>query len=306
MTMASSQPDSQSTAEEPGDPAVDWSYRLTQLLFICVGLVCFAIFWYAGQLLGIPAEPRHGGSLLRQPTIGASLTALICAPVLLLGCTLLAGAFLRTRWFLAGLAAATAGLSAWSMRGGPMHEVTQYASSAGVFIWLAIELLILCGIVAGLWLLFWRAPTESEGSIPKASVVGAIITQTLCMGVIVLVLAQTDAKKQCVAAVFLGGLIASSLVESSFRAPLGGRWYWIAPLAVGLFGYLFAVFQNPAWADTPRILQGALAPLARPLPLDYASAGMFGTLLGYWINSPAEEGITLVGVTDALQRTQPS
>jgi hypothetical protein len=289
MTMASSQPDSQSASDELGEPAVDWSYRLTQLLFICSGLVCFTIFWYAGQMLGIPAEPRHGGSLLRQPTIGTTITGLVVAAVLLVGTTLLAGAFLRTRWFLAGLAAATAGLSAWSMRGGPMHEVTQYASSAGVFIWLAVELVILAGIVAGLWVLLWQEPLEPAGTIPKASVVGAIITQTLCMGVIVLILAQTDAKKQCVAAVFLGGLIASSLVESSFRAPAGGRWYWIAPLAVGLFGYLFAAFQNPGWADTPRILQGALAPLARPLPLDYASAGMFGTLLGFWINSPGQE-----------------
>jgi hypothetical protein len=289
MTMASSQSDQEFAPDEPGDQAVDWSYRLTQLLFICSGLVCFTIFWYAGQMLGIPAEPRHGGSLLRQPTVGAAIIALIVVLVLLAGCALLTGAFLRTRWFLAGLAAATAGLSAWSMRGGPMHEVTQYAPSATVFIWLAVESLILCGIVAGIWIALWQEPIEPEGSIPKASVVGAIITQTLCMGLIVLILAQTDAKKQCVAAVFLGGLIASSLVESSFRAPMGGRWYWIAPLAVGLFGYLFAAFQNPAWADTPRILQGALAPLARPLPLDYASAGMFGTLLGYWINAPGEE-----------------
>ena len=73
--------------------AVGWSHRVTQFLFGCAVTGCFLIFWYAGQLLGIPAEPRHGGNMLRQPTVGGTIIALLAAAVLLVGCTLLCSAF---------------------------------------------------------------------------------------------------------------------------------------------------------------------------------------------------------------------
>lgn len=59
-------------------------------------------------------------------------------------------------------------------------------------------------------------------------------------------------------------------------------WYWAGPLMVGLVGYLL-VFTG----QDPQLVvgnpSGTFAALARPLPMDYASVGPAGALLGYWM-----------------------
>jgi hypothetical protein len=55
-----------------------------------------------------------------------------------------------------------------------------------------------------------------------------------------------------------------------------------------LFGYLFAWISPPAGVEFGRPGYGTggggfLVALARPLPLDYASVGTAGALLGYWM-----------------------
>jgi hypothetical protein len=274
------------------DSEVHWSHRVTQLLFGCAVTGCFLIFWYAGRLLGVPAESRHGGSLLRQPTIGGTITALIAAIVLLVGCTLLCSAFLRKRWFLAPLSAATAGLSAWSMRGGPMHEVLLYAPSTGVFVQLAVELILLGALVAAIWLFVWQQHDSTEELLSRGSIAVAVIVQILVMGLLVLILAQTDAKKQCVAAVFFAGLVSATMAQSFSPGPQAARWHWVAPIVVGVIGYFLAAMLSQGWVSGSRELDGFWAPLARPLPLDYASAGMLGALLGYWMSIPEPEETT--------------
>ncbi len=271
------------------EPGVRWSYRVTQVLFTGTALGCFLIFWYAGALLRIPAEYRHGGSLLRQPTLGAAVLSLFTLIVLLIGCTLLASAFLRGRWFLASLSAASAGMSAWSMRGGPMHEVLLYAPSASVFTQLAVELALLGATIAAIWLFLWEEPSLEAEPPQLSKILTSVALQTVLMAIVVLILAQTDAKKQCVAAVFIAGLVGSSVMQSNSPTPQAGRWYWIAPIAVGVIGYLLAAIQSQGWNTGSRELDGFWAPLARPLPLDYASAGMFGALLGYWMSIPDTE-----------------
>jgi hypothetical protein len=52
---------------------------------------------------------------------------------------------------------------------------------------------------------------------------------------------------------------------------------------VGLIGYFLA---HSAGADfTTGSPQGNFAALARVLPLDYASSGVAGALLGYWVGA---------------------
>jgi hypothetical protein len=271
------------------DPGAMWSHRITQFLFTCAVVISFVIFWYAGHVLGIPAETRHGGSLLRQPTIGDSILALIAGLVLLGACTLLCSAFLRNRWFLAPLSAATAGLSAWSMRGGPMQEVLLYAPSITVFIQLAAELLLLGAMVAAVWLFIWRPPGLVEEPLSQGPVATGVIVQALVMAFVVLLLTQTDAKKQCVAAVFIAGLVSATTAQSFCPGPRSARWYWIGPIAVGLAGYLLAAMSGQGWSSGSHELDGFWAPLARPLPLDYASAGMLGVLIGYWMSIPESQ-----------------
>jgi hypothetical protein len=273
--------------QEETEPVFHWSYRITQAIFTAAVVVCFAMFWYAGQLLGIPAERGHGGSLLGQPSIGGAVLGLIAAGVLLAGCTLFTHAFLRERWPMASLAAAMAGFSAWSMRGGPMQDVLNYAASGSVFIRLAFELILLGAIVGAVWFFIWREPAVQTPARPS-EIVGAVLQHTAIMAVVVFLLAQADAKKQCVASVFLGGVIGASIVRANWPVAGAGKWFWVAPVLVGVIGYLLAAFQNGNWSTELHELNGLWAPLARPLPLDYASAGMFGSLLGYWMNTPEE------------------
>jgi hypothetical protein len=272
-----------------------WAHRITQFLFACAVIVSFVIFWYAGGLLRIPAEPRHGGSLLRQPTIGGTISALVVGLVLLLACTMLSSSFLRNRWFLAPLSAATAGLSAWSMRGGPMQEVLLYASSAAVFVQLAVELILLGALVASVWLFVWREPEPEDELATQGRIASSVAVQALVMGLVVLLLTQTDAKKQCVAAVFTAGLIGATTAQSFFPGSRSARWYWIGPVAVGVIGYLLAAMFSQGWSSGSRELDGFWAPLARPLPLDYASAGMFGVLIGYWMSVPESQDMSTDG-----------
>jgi hypothetical protein len=57
-------------------------------------------------------------------------------------------------------------------------------------------------------------------------------------------------------------------------------WFLGAPLIVGLLGYLFAWVGG---TNLPGGEVGGYAPaLGRPLPIDYASMGTAGTILGYW------------------------
>jgi hypothetical protein len=112
----------------------------------------------------------------------------------------------------------------------------------------------------------------------------ALLVQIALMVVLMLILAVTPLKKQVLTSVFLAGLISTAVAEYFFADWSTGRWYWLAPLIVGALGYLAAYF-NPAGMETGD-LQGMFAPLARALPLDYASMGCAGVLFGYWWMEP--------------------
>ena len=281
--------------------------RFTQALVGGLTLISFLLFWFGEKLLGLPYQFKHSGSLLAQDGFGRSIAGLIGAAVLLPGCALLADAVLRRRWSLAGLAVACAGLTAWSIRGGPMHAIIFYAASKEIFFRLAIENLILGGIVAALWNLLWKrafsqtldaAPiTPPAKSSPKAkakseekpSLAMALVAQAVTMAAVLLILLNHgDAKKQVIASVFIAGLAGTAIAESYFADRMTSRWYWLGPIVVGCAGYFIAFLAFPNWAGGNRLLESvSFAALARPLPLDYAGAGMFGALMGYWL---AEKG----------------
>ncbi len=78
-------------------PSLLASRRLTQFLVGGMIVLCVAIFWYAGVILGVPSQVRYEGSLLQQSTVARSLIALIGVTILLGGCAMLADAVLRRR-----------------------------------------------------------------------------------------------------------------------------------------------------------------------------------------------------------------
>jgi hypothetical protein len=265
-------------------------------LGIAVSAVCF---WFVGRLFHVPRYAGFSGSLLAEP---GWLVGLIVVSVTLLVAVLLATLIAGTIRFDAGLFCAAAGMVALSGRGGRMGDVLRgsAATTAGtptVFVVLAVELVVLYAIVSIAWSVLWglhkngylkadefRDGVEDtdEPSIFKAS---ALAMQIGVMTLVLLLLGQTDAKVQAVAAVSVSSFAGAC--AGYYLYPISpSPWLWIGPLFVGTAGYVLAYFGLGAGDDAWRSgqLAHALAPLARPLPLDYATAGPAAAILGYWMS----------------------
>lgn len=255
-------------------------------LLLTLGIVlCFCLFWWLGAAVGFPYHDDGSASLLQQPGwVLALLTAWVGIAIAVLIGTAVAG----TVHVEAGLYCATLGLSALSMRGGPMRYTLFNASGRSVYLLLALELILLFAVIAGVWLVLMKLRREkwlTEENLdqpddePLDQKLLATAAHALTMIVGMTILSRSDAKAQVLAAVgissFLGTLGATALVPARPSA-----WYWAGPLVVGLIGYVFS-FVRPAGIEIGQAYN-YLGALARPLPLDYASFGVAGALLGYW------------------------
>ena len=93
--------------------------------------------------------------MLRQPSTGGTIGGIVTALVLFVGVTVIVTLLAKRHWEYAGVLAASAGLFAWSFRGGQMRYVLLAPDAATasnfVFFALAIELLLL-GAIVGLML----------------------------------------------------------------------------------------------------------------------------------------------------------
>jgi len=192
--------------------------------------------------------------------------------------------------FEGGLFCAAVGMTALSARGGPVHYTLMDAPGSGVFLKLLVELVLLFVFVGCGW---FALHILRESSLLRAEPHGddddldampgqgllALGAQIILMIILVLLFAQTDKKPQVIWGVALAAFLAALGAHSLFPAR-PSAWFWITPLIVGVIGYLFA------WSGgnhLPGGVVGGLMPaLARPLPLDYASAGVAGSLYGYW------------------------
>ena len=274
------------TARPPG-----WQSRLF-LLAICVG--AFALFWWAGGALGLSREHGFNGSLLVSTGWAGNLlvTCVLVFTAVVLG-TVIAG-FVRPD---AGLLAAALGLVALSVRGQPVYGVLHDADGRrGAFLLMALELALLYAFVgAAWWMLFalqrqgrLRPDAVRDGladvDLPPNAGWGALTTHVLVTAVVVVLVAQSEDKKQVLAAVALGSF-AGAFFPYWQHGARPSAWYWTGPLVVGLAGYVLAFMNPPLGADIgrPGYPAGFLAALVRPLPLDYAGAGTAGALLGYWM-----------------------
>lgn len=273
------------TARPPG-----WQSR-TFLLLACV--VACALFAWAGGLFGISRERGFDGSLLMSPGPMGNLlvTGVLTFAAVTIG-TLVAG-FVRPD---AGLFAAAVGLTALSVRGGEIPDVLHDAGGRSVFLVLALELVLLYAFLGAAWWMLFTLQRKgrlhpdpvrdglADVDLPENAGWSALMTHVLIMATAVVLIARSEDKKQVLAAVGLGSFLAA-FFPYWHHAARPSAWYWSGPLAVGLAGYLLAYFIPPAgWEiGRPGYPAGFLAALARPLPLDYASLGTAGALLGYWM-----------------------
>ena len=198
--------------------------------------------------------------------------------------------------FDAGLFAGAVGLAALSCRGGPMRYVTQAAGGRSEFLAMALELLVLGGLLgaawAGLVLLHRRGRLLGDacrdGLQDQPHATGdrilALATQAGATAVVVLLLVRVDDKKQVLASVSIASFVGT-LMAYAVSPVRPSVWYWAGPIVVGCVGYLaayvsFGTVDPVVWKSGTG--GGIFAPLARPLPLDYASVGTAAAIAGYW------------------------
>jgi hypothetical protein len=284
-------------AESIAHQVASVGYRPRFLLVVGLALSA-AAFVFASRTFRVPAAPHFDASLLAQPSPRGSLG--VVALTLLAGVvvsTVIAG----TIRFDAGLFCATAGMIALSVRSGRMGDLLRQsaptATSPAFFVHLALELVALYAFVAVAWSVLWGLHTggrlkadEFRDGIedtdePLPFKLAALIMQAGVMAVGVLLLAQTDDKSQVIAAVSISAFVGACCAY--YMYPISpSPWLWVGPMIVGVAGYGIAYFVTPAGEDAWRTgqLTHGLAALARPIPLDYASAGPAGAILGYWMS----------------------
>ncbi len=279
--------------------SIIFTYYRRRVLLLAAMLLAFGCFALAGDWFGIPADPGRGGSMLWRP--GAALDWVGVALALLVAVAV--GTLVAGRWkFDLGLAAAAAGMVALAHRGGPIRYVLLYATGTGIYLALAVELALLFALLGVAWVgLTWatrrvgarlyppdrtpeerlaeRAADAEEVEEPLDQKFLGLAVAAAVMGVLMTILCRTDDPTQCLAAVGVSAFLAV-LCGHQFVPSRPSAWWWTVPLAVGAAGYLTAFFSP---ADLLKIGEagGFLAPLARPLPLAYASAGVFGSILAY-------------------------
>jgi hypothetical protein len=255
-----------------------WTAAIASLLII---------FWLA-VTFSIPAEPGFSASLLQQPYCIVPLLVIAVGMVAVMLISAVLSSSLRSD---APVFCAAMACAAISWRGGTMQATLFAASGPGIFVSLALESIILFAALIGAWQLLQKLrgkhqlkTTASDEDAEEERLdekLLAVFTQASAMMAIMILLCRSDSKDQCLASVGVsaaaGAAIATQLVtvRSSF-------WLWIGPLAVALFGYLFASFHADGWQVG--LLHGPLAALARPLPLDYVSMGPAGAIFGYWLS----------------------
>ncbi len=296
--------------EEPGHKPVLSATQRTRAVILLGALLSFVLFWWAGRIFEIPVHPNHAASMLQQasPAVALSVTAMVLLVSTVLG-TLIAGRI----HYNSGLLIATLGLTALSIRGGTMRDVLLWANGRwpqrpAIFLKMILELVALFAPIALMWLwldsskISWLGRPETEEEKHERSwphVAAALGVQLVVMAAIMLFLAMSDGKKQVLFSLILAGFFATGIAEAQFARARAGAWYWVGPLLLGVAGYVIAYFHPHDWATGN--LQDTFAGWARALPLDYASAGAAGSLLGYWVGAE-NVGVLLVFTGRAAAR----
>jgi len=263
--------------------------RWQKLLLLASALLAFAAAYLAfytvdGAIRGYSASLLQHGSPLR-----GVLSAIIAVAVSAVVGTVIAG---RVRPD-AGLFAAAATLLVFRFQGGGSRYTLLVADGRSAFSLMALETLLLAAILLGVFIalrsLVIRTTLADDAARDGCALAAESLDQKLLCSATVavvmtagmMILCQSDRPGQVLWAVLLSSLAAT---WCAFRfIPLAPSvWYWIGPLSAGAIGYVnayFYGFQNAAIGEPA----GMLAALARPTPLDYASVGVIGSLIGYWI-----------------------
>ena len=273
---------------------------LRPYLLVPVAILLAALgFWWIGALIDFPQYRGFDAGLLLQPLAAAKVLAVVLGVLVLTAlCTAIAG---RVRYD-AGWACVAAGLYALRLRGGPVSAVLDGRGN-GVFLVLAAELLLLGLVLGGAWAVLHvlrergvNAPTlrrvlelpdaRTRVADRKATAESldqkllALLISAAVTAVGMMILCRTDQRAQVFFSLLVSGY-AAAWVTHAFIPTRPAAWFWGGPILCGVIGYV------AAWGLTPPQLLaighpgGFLAPLARALPLEYASVAVPAAVYRY-------------------------
>ncbi len=202
----------------------------------------------------------------------------------------------------AGWAAALTGLLLWRHRGGSV-ELTLDGASQGIFLLMALELLILAAGAAALWTLL-HVSRERGATVPvlrrwlelpdskvreidrprKGETNGErllhLATSAGTCGLVVWLFCQNQDPVQTTVGVLLGGWLGA-LAAHAVIPVRPAYWSMAGPVVAGLLGYLAAFLTTPDLRLELGQAGGLLENLAYPLPLEWIGGAVPAALYGY-------------------------
>lgn len=253
-------------------------------------VLSFGAGWIVAGWLNLPAWRGFNASLMGQPSVLISiLGAIIIAGI---GASVSAVILGRIHYEAPILGAACA-LGAISLRGGGI-QYTLFAGGSAAFWQMAIESALLGAVVLALsplsrLLLDRKLLHEQFGTAPSEESLDQHLLGTATHVAMMLVLLRfllvTTDKAQVVVCVFIAALLGS-IVAHRFVPARPAAWFVVSPIIASIAAQILAGLGSDRVAlGEPG---GYFAPLARALPLDYASAGVAGALIGYWMRRRKE------------------
>ncbi len=251
-------------------------------------VIAVAAFQFLGQLLHWPMVPGHSASLIASPHVAAGVATLLIGMVATMTVGTLTLGWLRAE---AGLFVSALGLAAMANRGGTVGALLRTAEHPHVYLWLLGEMVLLLFVMGVAWQTLillrrmnWISTIEVvedpdrdlHATLPRLLLAAA--AQAIATALLVQVLAQADSLKQALAAVgvasLIGAIVAHQLLPVATSVP-----FWIGPFLVGIGGFAWAGRAPGQWA-----IGVPANPLAMVPPLGYASMGVAGAILGYWVS----------------------
>jgi hypothetical protein len=255
-------------------------------IFLGVTLAAL-IGWAASATLGVPAAGEPSPVLLHQPSPGLALLTVGATFLVVVAITLpiTRAVFAEAPVFCGALA-----MAVFSYRSGTSFNALTHQPGTSVFTTMLVESAILF-VVVGIGLFITCRLGNPSPALPQSARPGPdadplddpfrkepIDQQALsatCAVVVALFavgfFCYSSLKMQCLLGVAVGCYIGAWCGHRFIALP-GGAWYVVAPLGCALVGYLAAI-ADPSGIDTGELI-GRLAPLGRPVPIDYASPGV--------------------------------
>lgn len=253
-----------------------------------------ATLWLA-KVVQIPTDVGYAGSVLQQH---GALVAIGLIWVVMIGGAVLASVVTQRLYYDAGLFCAGISVVALSVRFGPTRYALMSSNGPGIYLTMAGEVVLLFLGMAIAWLILSMGsrsgllpheqpldPHEPDVTFDQKLI--ALAAQVVLTMLGMLLLCQSDAKPQVLASLGITCFFAS-IGAHHFIATHPSIWYWLGPMIVGAVGYTMQYFNPGEWMIGD--FKGFFAPLARPLPLDYAGMGTAASLLGYWTSKRWRSG----------------